>query len=512
MKSFSLRTRLVLGLIGVVAIGLTVVEVTTYYSVKNFMLKRVDEQVDAARGPAATRLDIEQRFRQGVAGGSQGGPPQTQTIDPVTGAVITSPVPGDFGRGARDSRGVFVSPSGAPQNFAASISPGTYAELRTPGAAPRATSFGFDQNYPIPELPPSIQADEGRFFTVGSVASSEQFRVSASQLTDGSVLIVAVPMTEFHKTMDRLQLVGLGVSGGVLVVLAVLAFGLVRLGLKPLDEMAVTAANIAQGDMSRRVRVRNPKTEIGRLGTAMNDMMTDLEESFARRERSEEQLRRFLADASHELRTPLTSIRGYAELFGRGANARPDDLEKVMNRISQQSERMSLIVEDLLLLARLDRDRELDLAEVDLAAIAADVVEEARVRQPGRAVTINSDGPALVDGDRHRLYQVVNNLVTNALTHTPDDAEVQVRTSTTGNAAILEVTDTGPGIADEDRAHVFEPFYRASAGRGRNDGGSGLGLAIVKAIVEAHEGSVGVRNAEPHGAAFSVRLPALAHA
>jgi two-component system OmpR family sensor kinase len=173
---------------------------------------------------------------------------------------------------------------------------------------------------------------------------------------------------------------------------------------------------------------------------------------------------------------------------------------------------MSLIVEDLLLLARLDRDRELDLAEVDLAAIAADVVEEARVRQPGRAVTINSDGPALVDGDRHRLYQVVNNLVTNALTHTPDDAEVQVRTSTTGNAAILEVTDTGPGIADEDRAHVFEPFYRASAGRGRNDGGSGLGLAIVKAIVEAHEGSVGVRNAEPHGAAFSVRLPALAHA
>ena len=269
----------------------------------------------------------------------------------------------------------------------------------------------------------------------------------------------------------------------------------------------MTAGNIAAGDMSQRMQVENPRTEIGRLGTAMNEMLDDLQEAFARRDRSEEQLRRFLADASHELRTPLTSIRGYAELFGRGASGRPADLENVMRRITQQSERMSDIVEDLLLLARFNGLRPLELEPVDLGGIAADVVEDARQRQPDRTIDFEQDDQVVVTGDSHRLYQVVSNLVTNALTHTPPEAPITVHVRTDDDAALLEVRDGGPGIGDEDRQHVFEPFYRAAAGRDRKDGGSGLGLAIVKAIVEAHDGSVAVGCVEPHGSTFSVRIP-----
>jgi two-component system OmpR family sensor kinase len=238
----------------------------------------------------------------------------------------------------------------------------------------------------------------------------------------------------------------------------------------------------------------------------MNDMMKDLQEAFARRDRSDEQLRRFLADASHELRTPLTSIRGYAELFGRGASLRPDDLEKVMQRITQQSERMGVIVEDLLLLARLDQDRPLEMARVDLAAVAEEVVEDANNRQSGRVVRFSDSGPVEVLGDAGRLHQVVNNLVNNALEHTPPSASVSVSVSSGGECSMLTVDDDGAGIAEEDREHVFEPFYRASSGRARKGGGSGLGLAIVKAIVEAHGGTVELTCPAAGGSVFAVRL------
>ncbi|MEO8539495.1 MAG: HAMP domain-containing sensor histidine kinase [bacterium] len=495
----SLRTRLVLGLMAVVALGLGIAEVTTYYSIRSFMLTRVDEQVEAARGPATVRL-LDERFRDIQPGRS------ATTADPsATGSTPTD----TSGTATGDVRG--GPPRGAPQNFQASIPPGTYAEVRfSSDLADRATSFGFEETYPIPKLPedPTVAPGETRMFTADSVDGSQNFRVSASALPNSAgVLLVAVPMTEFDKTMDRLQLVGLIATVGVLGVLAVVAFWLVRLGLKPLDDFALTAANVAAGDMSQRMPVADPRTEIGRLGIAMNEMLNDLEDSFARRERSEQQLRRFLADASHELRTPLTSIRGYAELFGRGASSRPDDLQKVMGRITQQSERMSLIVEDLLLLARLDQDRPLAREPVDLQGIARDVVEEARDRQPTRQISFRSAGNSGVTGDSSRLYQVVNNLVSNALLHTPEDASVEVAVVEQGESVTLEVNDSGPGISAEDRDHVFEPFYRSSAGRARKDGGSGLGLAIVRAIVEAHQGSVSVGDREPHGASFQITLP-----
>ncbi|MBK9544974.1 MAG: HAMP domain-containing histidine kinase [Dehalococcoidia bacterium] len=508
MTRFSLRTRLMVGLIAVVAVGLGVSEVATYYSVRSFMLKRVDEQVAAARGPAIGRLLVGDRFFA-PAPPLDTGPSAPEGLAPADSDPGSTALTTDGTPEARGERGG-GQPRGAPQNFTASLPPGTYAEVRFAEAAPRATSFGFDETYPIPALPQDVESlANGGILTVDAVDSNEHFRVSVTTAADGeAVLLVAVPMTEFDTTMDQLQLIGAGVTAGVLLLLAGLAFWLVRLGLRPLDEFAVTAANVAAGDMSQRMAVGNPRTEIGRLGTAMNEMLEDLEEAFRRRERSEEQLRRFLADASHELRTPLTSIRGYAELFGRGAQARPEDLEKVMNRITQQSERMSHIVEDLLLLARLDGDRPLERECVDITAIAGDVVEDARHRQPERLIRFAAPGPVVVTGDSNRLYQVVNNLVTNALTHTPTETEVDVSLRLDGAAAVIEVRDAGPGIEDRDRGHVFEPFYRASAGRGREHGGSGLGLAIVKAIVEAHDGSVSVEAAEPQGAAFAVRLPA----
>jgi len=508
MRNLSLRTRLVVGLIAVVALGLSAAEVTTYYSVRSFMLKRVDDQVAAARGPAVSRLFIQDRFRdQPFVFSSPEG--VELPVDPLTGepnpGAGTVAVNADERGGAR----IIGRPPGAPQNFSASIPPGTYAEVRFEGEATRATSFGFDQVYPIPRLPADIKpaADGTATFTTGAIGSSEQFRVSAVASGDGkALLVVAVPMTDFNKTMDRLKLVGIGVSVAVLGALALVAFWLVRLGLKPLGDFAAVASTISAGDLTQRVAVANPRSEIGRLGSSFNAMMEELEDAFARREHSEQKLRRFLADASHELRTPLTSIRGYSELFERGASARPDDLQKAMRRIAQQSERMGLIVDDLLLLARLDQDRPMAWEQVELAQIALEVATEAQARHPDRAITVTAEETVEVLGDADRIHQAITNLVANALHHAPAPAHVAVSVCG-GASATIQVRDSGPGIPLADRAHVFEPFFRASSGRARTDGGSGLGLAIVKAITDAHSGEVLLDCPSEGGAVFTMRFP-----
>jgi len=472
------------GLIGVVAIGLAVAEIATYVSVRTFLLERVDEQLDAASGPALARLRVEEDVRLPGTGGLQFPSPQSQQ----------APFP----------------PRGAPIDFTASVPPGTYAEFRAANTETRATAFGFDEQYPVPDLPAdlSAQAASGSEFTVDAVDSGQRFRVLATYDPGGqNILVVAVPLTEFDKTMERLLLVGLGVTAVVLLVLGIGAFWLVRLGLRPLDEIAATASGIASGNLEQRVPVASPRTEVGRLGTALNAMLDDLEEAFARRTASEERLRRFVADASHELRTPLTSIRGYAELFDRGAQSRPEDLAKVMSRITQQSERMSLIVEDLLLLARLDQGREFEHEPVDVATLAEEVVADARQREPGRPIALALPDSAIVVGDSTRLWQMVSNLVSNAISHTPAGTAVAVKVESTAESVRLWVTDSGPGIAADDREHIFEPFYRASASRARKGGGAGLGLAIVKAIVEAHEGTVVLSERDGGGATFEVTLP-----
>ena len=251
-----------------------------------------------------------------------------------------------------------------------------------------------------------------------------------------------------------------------------------------------------------------PRTEVGRLGLALNQMLDRLEEAFAKQRASEDRLRRFLADASHELRTPLASIRGYAELFRIGAAREPADTKKAMTRIEAEAARMGVLVEDLLTLARLDEVREVIREDVDLVRLAGDAVDDARATAPDREIDLESDGRAVVAGDPHQLRQVFANLLRNALVHTPAGTPIEVSVRDEDRCTVLEVRDYGPGLPTDENDALFERFWRAEAGRKQGKAGAGLGLAIVAGIVDGHRGTVSAANASGGGAAFEVRLPA----
>jgi two-component system OmpR family sensor kinase len=352
----------------------------------------------------------------------------------------------------------------------------------------------------------------------------QQWRILARPLPDGSgTVVVALSLDDVDSTVGQLLLITLVVSSAVLLLLAVGGYLVVRSSLRPLVEVEHTAEAIAAGDLSRRVPDRDPRTEVGRLGRSLNAMLGQIETAFHAREqseagarRSEERMRQFVADASHELRTPLSSIRGFAELYRQGAVPQQSDVDRVMGRIEDEAVRMGLLVEDLLLLARVDQQRPLEYAPVDLLAVAADAVHDARAVAPDRTIDLEllpAGRPPVVLGDDARIRQVAANLVGNALTHTPPDAAVRVRIGTLAGPepqAVFEVADEGPGLAPEDAARVFERFYRADPSRTRTSGGSGLGLSIVAALVAAHGGTVDVQTAPGHGAVFRVLLPLLA--
>jgi len=303
----------------------------------------------------------------------------------------------------------------------------------------------------------------------------------------------------------------------VLLVLGIAGFAVVHRSLRPLVEVEQTAAAIAAGELDRRIPERDTRTEVGRLSLALNGMLTQIQRAVASSEASaekartsEDRMRRFITDASHELRTPLTTIRGFAELYRQGA-AR--DVELLMNRIESESQRMGLLVEDLLLLARLDAQRPMERRRVDLLALASDAVHDARSVAPNRTVTMEVlDGPGTPEvlGDEARLRQVMGNLVANALQHTPESASIAIRVGTRQDSAILEVADEGPGMSREDAHRVFERFYRTDSSRARASGGTGLGLSIVDSLVYAHGGTVSVTTAPGQGCRFTVALPRIA--
>ena len=386
---------------------------------------------------------------------------------------------------------------------------------------------------PLPKLPTlnlnQVRALDGMSFEVDAESGGARWRVLAVPTEDqqGSVM-VAQSLKDMDHTIQRL--IGIQAAAGVilLVLLAGVGTYVVRRSLRGLEDVEHTAVAIAGGDLSRRVPQRDPRTEVGRLSLALNQMLGQIETAFAQRtasafaarrsedaarqseeaaRQSEERMRRFVADASHELRTPLTSIRGFAELSRhRGDVADPD----TMRRIEDEAKRMGLLVDDLLLLARLDQQRPLRAESVDLLPIAADALHNAQAVQPDRHISLtllpDSEAP-VVSGDEARLRQVLGNLVSNALHHTPVDAPVTVSVGTRGTEAILEVSDTGPGLTDEQKARIFERFYRVDTARTRSTGGSGLGLSIVAALVAAHNGHVTVTDTTPHGATFTVHLP-----
>ena len=357
--------------------------------------------------------------------------------------------------------------------------------------------------------------------TVPDVDGGEDWRALAVRGIDFTY-VAAVPLNGVDDTVSRLLVINGAVGLTALLGAGVLAAWAVRRSLRPLRDVERTAEAIAAGDLSVRVPPADPRTEVGSLATSFNVMVDRFESAYSAQQRSEVEarasegrMRRFVADASHELRTPLTSIRGFAELFRQGAARDPDQLAQVLRRIEDEASRMGLLVEDLLLLARLDQARPLRQEPVDLLTVAADVVHAATtVHAPTHEVRLDADtgsGLPVVVGDDARLHQVVTNLVGNAVAHTPAGTRVDVRVSRRDRDVLLEVQDDGPGMPPEVAARVFERFYRADSSRSRTGTtttGSGLGLSIVAAIVAAHGGTVDVDSGEGRGSRFAVRLPA----
>jgi two-component system, OmpR family, sensor kinase len=354
--------------------------------------------------------------------------------------------------------------------------------------------------------------------TVGSIdKSAVQWRVVSVRGPTGRLVTVAYDLSDIQQTVRSLILLQFGIGAAVLLVLGLAGSWVVHRSLRPLTEVEKTAAAIAAGELDRRVPERDPRTEVGRLSLAINGMLAQIQQAFASSESSaakartsEERMRRFITDASHELRTPLTTMRGFAELYRQGA-AR--DMEMVMSRIESESRRMGLLIDDLLLLARLDAQRPIERNRVDLLALATDAVHDAQAVAPKRNIAMEVfDGPGTPEvlGDEARLRQVLGNLVTNALQHTPETADVTVRVGTEGDDAVLEVVDEGPGMSQQDALRIFERFYRTDSSRARISGGTGLGLSIVDSLVYAHGGTVNVTTAPGQGCRFYVSLPRIA--
>ncbi|WP_067507982.1 cell wall metabolism sensor histidine kinase WalK [Actinoplanes sp. TFC3] len=432
-----------------------------------------------------------------------------------------------------------------------------YVNVTTVDGIFNPTSEKYDTRvYGASQLPPILKGVDqvnkhaGKPYTVNSPDGGVHWRMLVTYTSAGSVLHVAQRLVGIDNAISRLVWVDILVGAGVLFALAAVGAAIVRQSLIPLVQIERTAAAIAAGDLTQRVPdpepdEGEPQTELGRLSRALNAMLAQIEAAFtarahsetaaraaesqardaaeaaqaseARAVRSEGKMRQFVADASHELRTPLTSIRGFAELYRQGAVANPEDVAKLVRRIEDEASRMGLLVEDLLLLARLDRERPVTLAPVELPVLALDAVHAAQATAPERTIELKiRDEPEnlVAFGDDARLRQVIGNLMTNALVHTPPEASVTLALSTVpGNRAVVEISDTGPGLSLEQREHVFERFYRADEARTRRTDrqatGTGLGLAIVAAIVRAHHGTVEVISEPGQGATFRVTLPAL---
>jgi two-component system OmpR family sensor kinase len=477
----SLRTRLLAGLILIAAAGLLLLGGIVYAEQRSVLLDRLDEQVRGAPPALAHQLN-EQR---GVVAGGGGFPARPRDRDGGPGG-------------------------GGPREAPANLPPGTYGELRSAtGKTITSTVLSYGQSEPAkPRLPRTLSY--GTIRTVGSTGNSGlRYRALATRAPGGSgSIVVAAPLKEVDGTLDSLRVVE-----GIVIVCVLLALGglswlLVRLGLRPLDRMGETADAIAAGDLDRRVSPATARTEVGRLGLALNEMLERLQGAFRERERSEERLRRFIADASHELRTPLASIRGYAELYNMGAVTSEEDRRKALSRIEDEAARMGVLVEDLLALARLDEARGTERKPVDLAGLARDAVEDARATDPSRRIELRANGAPPVLGDEHELRQVLANLLRNALVHSGAGAGIEVKLHGDNGAVELEVRDHGQGLPAGDPQALFERFWRSERGRERGRAGAGLGLAIVAGIVESHRGEVRASNAPDGGASFVVRLPA----
>ena len=471
MRRLSLRTRLVVGLIAVAIIGLVTADFVVYQQIRSYFSAQIDQELS----------QIQPRY-----------------IGVSANGTITLPADQQL------PNGTYVDVVLANGQSFGTNAPGVHLIIPAATVASLFTQFQGGAN------PSIFSANATASSTVGGVY---RVRPEFLNLPNGpgvqepAIAFIGVPYETFAGTLNQLILIDFAVTAGVVAVLILLGYFVVRVGLQPLEDIEETAESIAAGDLTQRIEQDDPRTEVGRLGAALNIMLGRIEAAFADQQASEDRLRQFLADASHELRTPVTSIRGYSELFRRGAQNRPEDLALAMRRIEDEAVRMGVLVDDLLLLARLDQGRPLERVPVDLAAIATDAAADAQVIAPDREVTVDATMPVAILGDEQRLRQVVMNLFQNALVHTPPTTPIEVGVRADTTHARISVTDHGQGIAPAHVAHIFERFYRADPSRSRGSGGSGLGLAIVASIAQAHGGEVHYERPEAGGSRFVVVLP-----
>jgi two-component system OmpR family sensor kinase len=560
LRRTPLWTRLVAGTLLLVTLALLITGLVGTRLLAGYLVDRIDDQLIAAarmtHGAGVRSLPIEGITRREWL------------------LRLQQPQPGQPGRQGRQRPPGHPVESGPRQRM---LGPFYAAVLDDTGQIMQfvTPSIGDGGEPELPSLTRSEAATRaGKPFTAESAApGGSPWRVIVQPMGAGS-FVFALSLRDAESTVARLTFIYFAVGVCVLGALGVAGYGLVRASLRPLTEIEATAEAIAAGDLSRRVPRRDPRTELGRLARSLNGMLSQIERAFRAREesaaaairaeetarkseeaarRSEERMRRFVADASHELRTPLTSIRGFAELYRQEGGNDPAEAARLLRRIEDAGARMGLLVDDLLLLARLDQQRPLEAAPVDLLALAADAVLDARALAADRTIELDrndgKDGPIMVCGDEVRLRQVLGNLMTNALTHTPAGTPVRVglgsATHDGRRHTVLEVVDEGPGMAEADAQRVFERFYRvdpsrhrpggdrrhgngqdggrarATGGRpdggdrpgfggrdGKAQGGAGLGLSIVAAIARAHGGAIELDTAPGAGATFRLLLPA----
>jgi two-component system OmpR family sensor kinase len=463
MTRLSLRARLLIGLVALTVIGLAVAALVTYEEQRSFLLTRVDQQVGDSRIPVSVALELI--HPQGAS---------TSSRQPAGGSA-----PGTFQTSG--TYGIVLDSTGKVTESRSF----TYGE--TPASPP-----ALPHHLPISQF----SSHDVHLFTVDSRAGSNlSYRAAAFTLKDGRTLVIAVPLHDVDETLQRLIEVEGFVGGGVILGLLALGWVVIRVGLLPLERIGRVASEIAHGRLDKRVTPANDRTEVGRLGTSLNEMLAHIERAFADRTRSEERLRRFLADASHELRTPLASIRGYAELFRLGAATEPAEIERAMGRIEAEATRMGGLVESLLLLARLEELPQTPPVEVDLTELAEHAAQDTRAAAPDREILVHRGGRVRLLGDPEQLRQVLANLTCNAVVHTPSATAIEITVSSEDGQAVIEVRDHGPGLPPDAGDHLFERFWRPEGGRSRGRGGAGLGLAIVKAIADGHGGGVHAHNA-----------------